>query len=80
MGTKDHPSTFDCYAKAADDEPYFVLLARDASAPSLVERWANRRERAIAEGRKPATDSTMVSEARECAKAMRAWREVKHRS
>lgn len=40
MGTKLNPGNFDCYAAAKDDEPMFVLLARDESAPFLVEAWA----------------------------------------
>lgn len=41
MGTKENPSQFDCYDKAAPDEPMFILLARDPIAPYLVTLWAN---------------------------------------
>ena len=41
MATKNNPGKFDCYDKAEPDEPMFVLLARDARAPLLVELWAN---------------------------------------
>jgi len=44
MGTKNDPGKYDCYAAAEPDEPMFVLLARDETAPLLVERWANRQE------------------------------------
>lgn len=44
MGTKNNPSAFDCYANAAPDEPYFVLLARDKHAPTLIWLWALLRE------------------------------------
>lgn len=40
MGTKNNPGKFDCYEAADPDEPMFVLLARDASAPHLVRLWA----------------------------------------
>ena len=76
MGTKHKPGDYDCYANAEPDEPLFVLLARDASAPELVEQWADTRLQAITAGTKPMSDYAMVREARECAQAMRAWRRV----
>lgn len=39
MGTKNKPGDFDCYAAADDDEPMFVLLARDPIAPALIRQW-----------------------------------------
>jgi hypothetical protein len=53
MGTKLEPGKFDCYANAEPDEPMFVLLGRDALAPSLVNIWAmiragNRKEAKLA--------------------------------
>lgn len=65
MGTKNNPGNFDCYANAEPDEPMFILLGRDRSAPSLVEAWADNRERL-------GEDPAKVAEARECAEAMRA--------
>jgi len=50
MGTKLNPGNFDCFNNALDDEPMFVLLARDPSAPSCIEVWANYRQQAIALG------------------------------
>lgn len=67
MGTKNNPGTYDCYDNAEPDEPMFILLARDLSAPGLVMQWAAYRE---AQGADPAK----VAEARECAAAMRRWR------
>lgn len=64
MGTKNNPSTFDCYANAEPDEPMFVLLARDPHAPILVELWAALREQ-------HAGNPSKVLEARTCAEAMR---------
>ncbi len=43
MSTKNNPGPFDCYAKAAPDEPMFVLLARDPLAPDLVREWTKLR-------------------------------------
>lgn len=40
MGTKTNPGQFDCYAKAAPDEPMFVLLGRDPDAALAVAFWA----------------------------------------
>jgi hypothetical protein len=74
MGSKDQPGEFDCYANAQQDEPMFILLARDASAPDLVEAWANERARLICVGLKPETDMAMVKEAYKCAASMRVWR------
>lgn len=67
MSTKNNPGDYDCYANAEPDEPMFVLLARDKHAPSLVRRWARKREK---EGEDPAK----VEEARACARAMEKWR------
>jgi hypothetical protein len=67
MGTKRNPGKFDCYDAAGEDEPMFVLLARDPLAPILVEAWASLREHA-------AGNPLKVAEARDCAKAMRTWK------
>jgi hypothetical protein len=75
MGTKNNPGTFDCYEKAESDEPMFILLARDVTAPARVLDWARQREAAITRGDKPQSDMTMVEEARACAKAMYEWRQ-----
>lgn len=76
MGTKNNPGKFDCYANAEPDEPMFILLARDASAPEVVEDWAADRMRAIVLGLKPKSDLPMVDEAQRCAESMRAWRKA----
>lgn len=74
MGTKLIPGNFDCYANALPDEPMFVLLGRDPSAPSKVRAWAYDREKAIERGDRPESDRIIVIEARECADAMETWR------
>ena len=68
MGTKRQPGQYDAYDKAELDEPFFTLLARDASAPQLISMWADMRE-------KHGEEAAVVAEARECAEAMRAWRD-----
>lgn len=73
MGTKVEPGKYDCYGAAKDDEPLFTLLARDGSAPRLVEAWAQLRQNAIAAGVAPSTDIEKVEDARQCAVAMRQW-------
>lgn len=55
-----------CYDKAADDEPIFVLRAKDALAPIAVEHWAEL-------AAKLGVPVPKVLEAFRCAEAMRAW-------
>ncbi len=47
MGSKLEPGSFDCYAAAMLDEPMFILLARDDSAPDMLRNWADRRRKAV---------------------------------
>lgn len=70
MGTKNKPGKFDCYAAAHPDEPMFVLLGRDPLAPFLVDEWAHQR---AATREMTEQNIAKVNEARECARAMRAW-------
>lgn len=90
MGTKQIPGQFDCYANALDDEPMFVLLARDELAPGAVRDWAERykstKELANAKhveknykietigGRLTVDQYAKYCEALDCADAMTAWR------
>jgi hypothetical protein len=76
MATKLNPGRFDCYANALPEEPMFILLARDPSAPSLIEWWADNRESAIDQKLRPEGDRAMVAEARQCATNMREWRKA----
>lgn len=69
MGTKNNPGHFDCYDNADPDEPMFVLLGRDAMAPSLVREWAEWRM-------KNGERADKVLEALTCADAMEAWRKT----
>lgn len=70
MGTKSNPGDFDCYANAEDDEPMFILLARDESAPAIIREWCFHR---YASGKNHPRDPQIV-EALECATKMEAWR------
>lgn len=69
MGTKNNPGDVDYYAKAEDDEPLFVLMARDPMAPYLVRLWAQARLLA-------ATDQYQANRAQhafDCADDMEVW-------
>ena len=70
MSTKLNPGQYDCYARLSDDEPYFVLRAKDPHAPALVELWANLR---ISEFGWTAK----FDEALKCAAQMREWQRRK---
>lgn len=72
MGTKNNPAPFDCYANAEPDEPMFILLARDESAPGAIKSWCY--ERVLRGANQPGDPQIM--EALECAVAMEAWREA----
>jgi len=67
MGTKNNPGAFDCYANAEPDEPMFILLGRDRSAPYVVAFWAMIREKTHPD------EPVKIQDAKDCAKAMTAW-------
>lgn len=67
MSTKLHPGAYDCYAKLADDEPYFVLRAKDPVAPALIRLWADLRSTQYGYYEK-------LGEARQCAADMEKWK------
>jgi hypothetical protein len=69
VGTKNNPDEFDCYANAEPDEPMFVLLARDPTAPSLLRWWVRMRK---GFGKHSAEQD---AQALAIADAMEAWRE-----
>ena len=82
MGTKESPGDFDCYANAKSDEPMFVLLARDPSAPEVIEEWARlyaqrKALENIIHSKDPALTEEQgkkLQEAFSCADRMRLWR------
>ena len=75
MGTKLTELRDGCFHAAMDDEPMFVLLARDDRAPARVREWAIQRKADISTGKRPESDMAQVDEAFECADNMEAWRE-----
>lgn len=74
MGTKLTELRDGCFHAALDDEPMFVLLARDPDAPRVIRNWAAARTEDIERGRRPASDASKVVEARRCADQMEKWR------
>jgi hypothetical protein len=55
-----------CLNRSREDEPVFVICARDVLAPRMVEMWAEWAERAgVHQGK--------TTEARQLAKDMREW-------
>lgn len=91
MATKNKPGEFDCYAAAEPDEPMFILLARDPSAPFLVSIWGYlragdvqgafrcfqtmRNQLGVYYEDHPEV-TEKTAEALSCAAEMRNWREV----
>lgn len=82
MGSKLQPGDFDCYGAALPDEPMFVLLARDRSAPAMLRSWSDTRRKQVL-AKHDAGDITAdemegdlrkCSEADACADGMTVWR------
>lgn len=59
-----------CWNKAKYDEPMFILLGRDESAPAAIENWCDRRVRTS----KNLTDDVQIKEAMGLAEVMRDYR------
>jgi hypothetical protein len=58
-----------CLNRAIEDEPVFVLLGRDESAPATIEKWCDLR---IGSGKNEFEDA-QIQEALELADAMRKY-------
>ena len=58
-----------CLNKAADDEPIFVLRAKDPCAPAAILAWANNR---ITQGIDTA-GSSKIAEAIQIGRQMEEW-------
>lgn len=65
-------SAHSCLSRAREDEPVFVLLARDVVAPDVIEYWAQQR----IEAGKNKPDDPQIKEAFEMADAMRRYRSL----
>ena len=74
MGTKNNPGKFDCYDKIGDDEPFFVLRAKDPSAARLVRQWAADYHNGDYREHEP-IDWDKYCEAEKCADAMDSWQQ-----
>lgn len=77
MGTKQNPGPYDCYVKLAPDEPYFVLRAKDATAPRVVREWVRQRRLEAAVTGAPITPEYgwKLDEALRCADEMERWKQ-----
>ena len=90
--TKNEPGKYDCYAKAADDEPLFTLRAKDPVAPYLVMAWRYLRANELGAAMDSMANADAIwrrsglpllplnseksIEAEQCALAMKKWREA----
>ena len=81
MPSKLQPGEFDAYRAALPDEEYFVLLARDKSAPTMLRIWADTRRKEIIQrvgngawSPQDIEDLRKCSEADACADRMITWR------
>lgn len=63
-----------CFYRALDDEPIFVLLARDPCFAETIRGWETSRQALIGRGEKPQGDHPMLLEALATATAGVAWR------
>ena len=67
-------NTDGCFYRALDDEPIFVLLARDPCFAETIRAWETSRQALIGRGEKPQGDHPMLLEALATATAGVAWR------
>lgn len=70
MGLKAQELVDGCFAKAADDEPLFVLRARDVIAPDVVRYWAH-------EARQYGVPAAKIAEAVALADRMLEWQKTR---
>lgn len=63
-----------CFYRALDDEPVFVLLARDPCAAETVRYWVTLRQALIGRGEKPLEDHETLASALRDAQTMVVWR------
>jgi hypothetical protein len=81
MGIKAQELIDGCFARAALDEPLFVLRAQDVSAPALVREWAEQFRQDHIDNRTAgyalAKAIAKHTEALEVADKMEKWRLIK---
>lgn len=67
-----------CFHNAREDEPIFVLRAKDVFAPAIVDEWADRVAEAVSGVASTEADASRrkVKYARALAHQMRAWQAV----
>jgi len=70
METKATLNLAGCYARALPDEPMFILLARDISAPGAIRAWADLRLKMP----KAEADLSQIEEALATADSFEHWR------
>lgn len=63
-----------CFYRALDDEPIFVLLARDPCFAEAVRWWVTLRQALIGSGQKPLEDHEVLADALSTATAGLVWR------
>lgn len=81
MGTKTNPGPFDCYGKAADDEPIFTLRAKDPNAPDVICYWVQQRLLScFREGRSILLEADKLHHALQIARDMEEWRRLNVKS
>ena len=81
MGLKSKEMVDGCFAKAAMDEPLFVLRAQDKSSPKFVRAWAEHFRQAHIKagtsGHELAKAISKHTDALEVADAMEQWKTKK---
>jgi hypothetical protein len=58
-----------CLTRAEDDEPLFVLLARDRMAPKIIRQWVHERRAHVED-----QDEAQLTEATNLALQREEWR------
>jgi hypothetical protein len=65
MSSKICPGLYDAYSKALNDEPYFMLLARDKTAPAKIRQWADEKRSSVVSEFGASRDSLQADPARQ---------------
>ncbi len=78
MALKSEELKSGCFHNAREDEPIFVLRAKDKFAPELIEAWASKVDAAVHRIASSEADKSRekAKYARALAHQMRAWQEI----